>query len=82
MTLWGCSISFIAILAAGSGFSAEAARDQPLALHPDNPRYFLFRGKSAVLLLHALFLGTEPLRNTCDRDRTPDSLPDCRRPTC
>jgi len=27
-----------------------AAADKPLSLHPDNPHYFLFRGKPAVLL--------------------------------
>jgi hypothetical protein len=27
-----------------------AAADRPLALHPDNPHYFLFRGKPTVLL--------------------------------
>jgi hypothetical protein len=26
------------------------AADQPLALHPDNPHYFIFRGKPAVLI--------------------------------
>jgi len=35
-----------ALLVAGP---ARAA-DRPLALHPDNPRYFLFRGKPAVLV--------------------------------
>ena len=27
-----------------------AAASAPLALHPDNPRYFLFRGKPTVLV--------------------------------
>ena len=27
-----------------------AAADKPLSLHPDNPHYFLFRGKPTVLL--------------------------------
>src|SRR5215469_17155324 len=27
-----------------------AAADKPLSLHPDNPHYFLFRGKPAVLM--------------------------------
>jgi len=32
-------------------FAATApAADKPLALHPDNPHYFLFRGKPAVLV--------------------------------
>ncbi len=30
--------------------SLAAAPDRPLALHPDNPHYFLFRGKPAVLI--------------------------------
>ena len=35
----------------GSLFLAAAvAAPAPLALHPDNPRYFLFRGKPAVLV--------------------------------
>jgi hypothetical protein len=36
----------VLLLAAG----AAAAPPRPLALHPDNPHYFLFRGKPAVLL--------------------------------
>ena len=27
-----------------------AAADKPLSLHPDNPHYFLFRGKPTILL--------------------------------
>jgi hypothetical protein len=30
--------------------SPASAADKPLALHPDNPHYFLFRGKPAVLV--------------------------------
>ncbi len=30
--------------------AAEGERHRPLALHPDNPHYFLFRGKPAVLI--------------------------------
>src|SRR5579884_632477 len=30
--------------------SSASAADKPLALHPDNPHYFLFRGKPAVLV--------------------------------
>ena len=29
---------------------AVLAEDKPLALHPDNPHYFLFRGRPAVLI--------------------------------
>jgi hypothetical protein len=32
------------------GLAQEPATDRPLALHPDNPHYFLFRGKPAFLL--------------------------------
>ena len=32
------------------GFTAASAGAQPLALHPANPHYFLFRGKSTVLV--------------------------------
>jgi hypothetical protein len=40
-------------LAAACGLAlaaAAAAADPPLAIHPDNPHYFLFRGKPAVLV--------------------------------
>src|SRR5688572_12928744 len=36
------------LLLASPGLSAEAVK--PLSLHPDNPHYFLFRGKPAVLI--------------------------------
>ena len=38
----------LALLAAPSALSKEPL--QPLALHPDNPHYFLFRGKPTVLI--------------------------------
>src|SRR5437879_13899952 len=37
--------------------SAAAEPAKPLALHPDNPHYFLFRGKPAVLLTSAEHYG-------------------------
>lgn len=40
---------FSLALAAALAVPAAAA-DKPLSLHPDNPHYFLFRGKPAVLL--------------------------------
>lgn len=40
----------IASLLVATGFVPVAAADKPLALHPDNPHYFLFRGKPAVLV--------------------------------
>jgi hypothetical protein len=39
-----------AALAAVSLAPVARAADQPLALHPDNPHYLLFRGKPAVLV--------------------------------
>ena len=43
--------AFVFVLSAGLAWSAAAsAADKPLALHPDNPHYFLFRGKPAVLI--------------------------------
>jgi hypothetical protein len=36
---------------------ASAAKPQPLALHPDNPHYFLWRGKPAVLITSAEHYG-------------------------
>jgi hypothetical protein len=39
-----------AVLLALALHGALAAAERPLALHPDNPHYFLFRGKPAVLL--------------------------------
>jgi hypothetical protein len=40
----------LALLALLPARSAGAERHRPLALHPDNPHYFLFRGKAAVLI--------------------------------
>jgi len=41
--------NLLVLVALALGRPATAA-DKPLALHPDNPRYFLFRGKPAVLV--------------------------------
>src|SRR5579871_5340538 len=55
LVLW----SFLFILGSGAGAQqmlahttpAQSARaPKPLALHPDNPHYFLFRGKPTVLI--------------------------------
>lgn len=35
---------------AALAIAAAAVQAQPIALHPDNPRYFLFRGKPAILV--------------------------------
>src|SRR5215475_6766088 len=37
--------------------TVEARENRPLALHPDNPHYFLFRGKPAVLITSAEHYG-------------------------
>src|SRR3954471_18650390 len=44
----------LAFLAAATSVSAA---DKPLALHPDNPHYFQFRGKPAVLVTSAEHYG-------------------------
>src|SRR5438093_13193566 len=41
-----CQTFTVVILLLGAGTVAA----QPLALHPDNPHYFLFRGKPTVLI--------------------------------
>src|SRR5437870_9691947 len=41
-----CQTFTVVILLLGAGTVAA----QPLALHPDNPHYFLFRGKPTVLV--------------------------------
>src|SRR5437762_2660300 len=34
----------------GDHATTAAAADRPLSLHPDNPHYFLFRGKPTIML--------------------------------
>lgn len=53
------------------------AADRPLALHPDNPHYFLFRGKPAVLITSGEHYGAVL---NCDFDYVPylDELRRCR----
>jgi hypothetical protein len=46
MCLAAALLGAVAVLAAGSGCAAA----EPLRLHPQNPHYFLFRGKPAVLI--------------------------------
>src|SRR5437667_6081573 len=49
-------IAVAGLLTAGVGVGL--AQDQrPLALHPDNPHYFLFRGKPTVLVTSAEHYG-------------------------
>ena len=45
MRIKAMSAASVLILAA-----VAAAADKPLSLHPDNPHYFLFRGKPTILL--------------------------------
>src|SRR4051794_12560615 len=44
------------VIAFAMTFTAAPAAE-PLRLHPDNPRYFLFRGKPAVLVTSAEHYG-------------------------
>src|SRR5687768_14898538 len=46
-----------ALLLALSRGESPAAGHRPLALHPANPHYFLFRGKPAVLVTSAEHYG-------------------------
>jgi hypothetical protein len=41
-----CIVALVCVV----GLSRPAAAEPPLALHPDNPHYFLWRGKPAVLV--------------------------------
>jgi hypothetical protein len=47
----------LAVAAFAVGLAPAAATGQPLALHPDNPHYFQFRGKPAVLVTSAEHYG-------------------------
>src|SRR6058998_853912 len=40
----------VRLLGLFTAFAAVAGQCVPLALHPDNPHYFLFRGKPTVLI--------------------------------
>src|SRR5439155_26693508 len=42
------------------GLSRTAASAEPLALHPKNPHYFLFRGKPAILITSGEHYGAVP----------------------
>jgi hypothetical protein len=43
-------LASITALLAGQGLATSRAASGPLALHPDNPHYFLWRGKPIVLI--------------------------------
>jgi hypothetical protein len=61
---------------AGLAVPAAGAADRPLALHPDNPHYFLFRGKPAVLLTSGEHYGAV-LNTDFDHARYLDELKRC-----
>jgi hypothetical protein len=48
---------FFAVLLVTSASSGLAADNKPLALHPENPHYFLFRGKPTILVTSAEHYG-------------------------
>lgn len=50
-------LSLLVVLLAGSPAARAADARDPLALHPDNPHYFRFRGKPAVLVTSAEHYG-------------------------
>ncbi len=45
------------LLSLSCGISAPAVFSQPIKLHPDNPHYFLFRGRPTVLITSAEHYG-------------------------
>jgi Putative collagen-binding domain of a collagenase len=53
-----------------------AGAERPLALHPDNPHYFLFRGKPAILLTSGEHYGAV-LNRSFDHGRYLDELKRC-----
>src|SRR5262245_3222631 len=53
--------------------SAVPAAEKPLSLHPDNPHYFLFRGKPTVLVTSAEHYGAV-LNREFDCDKYLDEL--------
>jgi hypothetical protein len=55
---------------------AAHAQDRPLSLHPDNPHYFLFRGKPAILLTSGEHYGAV-LNKEFDHARYLDELKRC-----
>lgn len=68
------ALAFVAavlgLLRSQAGPRAQAG--EPLALLPENPRYFLFRGRPTVLVASATKAGRWPLRGA--RSRT-SSIP-------
>src|SRR5205807_4567833 len=50
-------VLFLAVLLHPDALTTAAELAKPLVLHPDNPHYFLFRGKPAVLITSAEHYG-------------------------
>jgi hypothetical protein len=44
------AVTFILLLLLHSGTAAGGAATGPIALHPQNPHYFLFRSKPTILI--------------------------------
>jgi hypothetical protein len=56
---WLCRCALVVLLAGLSAPAAPRAQDRwpPISLHPENPRYFLWRGKPTVLVTSAEHYG-------------------------
>src|SRR4051812_44296943 len=67
------TLLFVAVLLAASN---AAAHERPLALHPDNAHYFLFRGKPTILLTSGEHYGAV-LTQDFDYGRYLDELQRC-----
>src|SRR5215211_8046112 len=68
------AVPWVTIVAAAAAGPVEG--HPPLALHPDNPHYFLFRGKPAVLLTSGEHYGAV-LNKDFDHARYLDELKRC-----
>ena len=51
------SLAILVLATAAAALAAAPGRGRPLALHPDNPHYFVFRGKPAILITSAEHYG-------------------------
>ena len=49
--------AWLVLVLGSTATPAATAKNKPLALHPDNPHYFLFRGKPTVLITSAEHYG-------------------------
>ncbi len=50
-------IAVVVVASLADAISLAAEREKPLALHPDNPHYFLFRGKPTIIITSAEHYG-------------------------